>query len=438
MLRLNVEELRQRVRTCDAFRTAGKLRSARGVLRAKISATIGELCHVEINARERMLAEVIGFSDNEALIMPYGPMEGLRSGLTVVGLGRKLRIPVGPQTVGRVINALGTPIDKRGRLASVTLRDLATGSPEPLERPDIRTPFETGQRAIDGLLTMGCGQRVGLFAGSGVGKSTLLGEIAKNASSDVNVVALIGERGREVRPFLDDCLGEAGLARSVVVIATSDDPPLMRIRAAETAITIASEFRSEGKNVLLMLDSLTRLAHAQREISLLLGEPPTARGYTPSVFQNMANLLERLGLDSDGAISAIITVLVDGDDTEEPVSDAARSILDGHIVLDRQLAQAGHYPAISISRSLSRVADRVTDQQHLLAARKIRAIIKTLADMEDLIRLGLYTHGASPQVDQAIALQPAINKLLTQEANEICSLAETRQTMLRISEAWSW
>lgn len=438
MLRLNVEELRQRIQGCEDFRIAGKLRSATGVLRAALPASIGELCHVELSPHKRVLAEIIGFADDEARILPFGSTEGLRPGLNVVALGRKLRVPVGIGTVGRVINALGTPIDGGGRLQSVSLRHLVTDSPPPMERPDIRTPFQTGQRAIDGLLTMGLGQRVGLFAGSGVGKSTLLGEIAKHASSDVNVVAMIGERGREIRPFLEECLGPQGLSRSVVVVATSDDPPLLRLRAAETAVTIASEFRSQGANVLLMLDSLTRLAHAQREVGLLLGEPPTARGYTPSVFQHMANLLERLGLSATGSITAIVTVLVDGDDTEEPVSDAARSILDGHIVLDRRLAQAGHFPAISVSQSISRVLDKVADPQHIAAARTIRAIMKTHAEMEDLIRLGVYTKGSSPQVDQAEALQPAINMLLQQQMGECCPLAETREAMLRIAETWSW
>lgn len=385
-----------------------------------------------------MLAEVIGFSDGDTLIMPYGPTDGLRTGLTVVALGRTLRVPVGPAVIGRVLSALGSPIDKRGRMGAVQFRPLETRSPDPLDRGEIRTSFETGQRAIDGLLTMGYGQRVGLFAGSGVGKSTLLGEIAKHASSDINVVALVGERGREVRPFLEDSLGAEGLRRSVVVVATSDEPPLMRLRAAQTAVTIASEFRSQGQNVLLMLDSLTRLAHAQREVGLMLGEPPTARGYTPSVFQNMANLLEQLGQAETGSITALVTVLVDGDDTEEPVSDAARSILDGHIVLDRQLAQSGHYPAIHIGQSISRLFESVNDDRHIAAARKVRSIIETLSEMEDLIRLGLYTQGASPQIDTALSLQPAIRTLLTQTPNEVCSHAETRQALIHIGDAWPW
>ncbi len=438
MLRLNVDELQQRIRHCDVFRTAGKLRSAQGVLTASLSATVGELCQIEPSADQRLLAEVIGFRGDEAQIMPYGRMDGLRPGLRVVSLGRTLRVPVGESVVGRVLNALGTPIDGRGRLGSVSLRPLTTHSPSPLERPPISEPFETGQRAIDGLLTMGRGQRVGLFAGSGVGKSTLLGEVAKHASSDVNVVALVGERGREVRPFLEECLGPRGLQRSVVIVATSDEPPLMRLRAADTAVTIASEFRDAGHNVLLMLDSLTRLAHAQREIGLLRNEPPTARGYTPSVFQHMADLLEQLGQSATGSITGLITVLVDGDDTEEPISDSARSILDGHIVLDRKLAQQGHFPAVSVPKSISRVADLVIDEQHADAARRIRTIIKTLDEMEDLIRLGVYTRGASPQIDQALALQPAIMKLLRQDMNEVCPLSETREAMLRIAEAWPW
>jgi len=385
-----------------------------------------------------MLAEVIGFGGDDAVLMPFGRPEGLRPGLTVVALRRRLRVPVGRAVIGRVLSAIGTPIDERGRLPTVRLRELLQSGVSPLDRPDITQPFETGQRAIDGLLTLGRGQRVGLFAGSGVGKSTLLGEIARHAVSDVNVVALVGERGREVRPFLMDCLGEEGLRRSVVIVATSDEPPLMRLRAAETAITIASAFREEGRNVLFMLDSLTRLAHAQREVGLLLGEPPTARGYTPSVFQNMASQLELLGQTSRGAITAIVTVLVDGDDTEEPVSDAARSILDGHIVLDRTLAQKGHYPAISISQSISRLFDSVNEPEAIVAGKKIRAILKTLEEMQDLIRLGMYSKGASPQIDQAIALQPTVNTFLQQSPNETTSLAESRLALQRIAEAWPW
>jgi flagellum-specific ATP synthase len=301
----------------------------------------------------------------------------------------------------------------------------------------------TGQRAIDGLLTCGQGQRVGIFAGSGVGKSTLLGEIAKGSDADVNVIALIGERGREVKPFLEDCLGPEGMARSVVVVATCEQSPLMRVRAAQAAIAMADHFRADGvgpdgrgANVLFMLDSLTRLAMAQREMGLALGEPPSARGYTPSVFQLLATTVERLGNAAVGGITAILTVLVDGDDLDEPISDSVRSLVDGHIVLERRLAERGHYPAINIGQSVSRIAQDVIDADHKVAARKIRAILATYAEVADLIRIGAYARGSSPQVDKAVELLPAVEAFLRQSVGERTALAQTREAMARIAAAW--
>jgi flagellum-specific ATP synthase len=305
-----------------------------------------------------------------------------------------------------------------------------------MARERIRTRFATGQRAIDGLLTFGRGQRVGIFAGSGVGKSMLLGEIAKSSDADVNVLALIGERGREVRPFLDDCLGAKGLERSIVVLATSDQTPLMRVRAAQVAITIAEHFREAGANVLFLLDSLTRLAMAQREMGLALGEPPSARGYTPSVFQLLAATAERLGYSDRASITAIMTVLVDGDDLDEPISDAVRSLVDGHIVLDRRLAERGHYPAINISRSISRITHDVTDVKQQEAARKLRAILATHAEVEDLIRIGAYAKGTSAQVDRALELLPAVEAFLRQKFGERTTYDETRAVLERIAAAW--
>jgi flagellum-specific ATP synthase len=308
--------------------------------------------------------------------------------------------------------------------------------PPALRRARIRRPFTTGQRAIDGLLTCGLGQRVGIFSGSGVGKSTLLGEIARGSDADVNVIALIGERGREVKPFLEDCVGAEGMRRSVVVVATSEQSPLMRVRASQTAIALADSFRVGGSNVLLMLDSLTRLAMAQREMGLALGEPPSARGYTPSVFQLLATTLERLGNAAVGGITAVLTVLVDGDDLDEPISDAVRSLVDGHICLDRKLAERGHFPAINIGRSISRIAHDVIDLPHKTAARKLRTILATYADVEDLIRIGAYTRGGSPQVDKAIELMPAVEAFLCQGMGERSTFAQTAEAMQRITAGW--
>jgi flagellum-specific ATP synthase len=295
----------------------------------------------------------------------------------------------------------------------------------------------TGQRAIDGFLTLGLGQRVGLFAGSGVGKSTLLGEITKYAHCDCAVVALIGERGREVRPFIEQVLGARGLARSVVVVATSDQSPLLRIRAARTAVALASDFRDQGKNVLFVLDSITRLASAQREIGILLREPPTARGYTPSVFGLLTAILEQLGTNERGSITGIISVLVDGDDTEEPISDAVRSIVDGHIVLDRQLAERGHYPAIRISRSLSRVFDLVCTAEHRAAAEALRAAMAVYDDFADMIRLGMYQPGTTPQIDRAMKLMPELERFLCHPPGEISSFDQTLRQLGQLARGWA-
>jgi flagellum-specific ATP synthase len=436
MLRLNVEKLRQEIRACDGFRIVGKLHSASTLVECALPAAIGDQCEIIVSTDRRVAGEVIGFSGGVAQVATYAPPEDLRAGMTVTHAGRRFAVPVGQSLLGRVLDGLGAPVDGAGPIADAAHRPLRHRAPTALERAKIARPFVTGQRAIDSVLTCGCGQRVGIFAGSGVGKSTLLGEIAKGSDADVNVIALIGERGREVRPFLDECLGETGRARSVVVVATSDQTPLMRLRAAQTAVTIADYFRELGGNVLFMLDSLTRLAMAQRELGLSLGEPPSARGYTPSVFQLLATTLEQLGNSDRGTITGIVTVLVDGDDLDEPISDAARALLDGHIVLDRRLAERGHFPAIDISRSISRVFRDVTDAPHQTAARKLRAILATHAEAEDLIRIGAYVKGTSPQVDRAVELMPAVNAFLRQSTGERTALDETRTVMSRLAAAW--
>ncbi|TPW00627.1 MAG: flagellum-specific ATP synthase, partial [bacterium] len=344
--------------------------------------------------------------------------EEIAPGMAVIRAGHGLTVPVGDGLLGRVLDGLGRPIDGGGPVQDCTLQAITHAAPAAMERARIAQPFVTGQRAIDGLLTLGLGQRVGIFAGSGVGKSTLLGEIAKASNADVNVIALIGERGREVRPFLDDCIGAEGMRKSVVVVATCDQTPLMRARAVQTALTMADHFRRQSAHVLLMVDSLTRLAMAQRELGLALGEPPSARGYTPSVFQVLAQTVERMGCGAEGSITGILTVLVDGGDLDEPISDAVRSLVDGHIVLDRRLAEKGQYPAVNIGQSISRITQDVTDPGHRLAARKARAALATYAEAEDLIRIGAYAKGSSPQVDKAIELRPTILSFLKQEVNE--------------------
>ncbi len=418
-------------------RKAGRLRGADGLLSCSLAAAVGDHCEIRPgDGRPPVLAEVIGFRDGLAYLVPFDPLDQVSAGMPVLPLGSGLTAPVGRGLLGRVVDGLGRPLDGKGGLGAVSRRGIGTPPPTPLERARVRRPFVTGVRAIDGLLTCGRGQRVGIFAGSGVGKSTLLGEIARGAESDVNVLALIGERGREVGPFLEDCLGAEGLARSAVVVATSDQSPIMRVRAAQAAITMADHFRDQGLNVLFMLDSLTRLAMAQREMGLALGEPPSARGYTPSVFRMLAGTVERLGNAARGGVTAILTVLVDGDDMDEPISDAVRSLVDGHVVLERRLAERGHYPAIQIARSVSRIAGDVTDGEHQRAARKVRAVLATYAEAEDLIRIGAYAKGSSPKVDRAIELMPAVELFLRQEVGQRSGFPETCAAMQQIAAAW--
>jgi flagellum-specific ATP synthase len=437
MLNLDLPRLRRDIARHELFRTSGVLRSATGLLLScSLPAAVGDQCAIHLGDGGMLPAEAIGFHNGMAYLVPYEHAEEVHSGMRVTHLGRGLLAPVGPSLLGRIVDGLGRPLDSRGPLSGCDVQPVQRSTPPPLERARIREPFVTGQRAIDAFLTCGQGQRVGIFAGSGVGKSTLLGEIAKGSRADVNVLALIGERGREVRSFLEDCLGPEGLARSVVVVATCEQAPLMRARAAQLAITMADHFRARGANVLFLLDSLTRLAMAQRELGLALGEPPSARGYTPSVFQLLANTVEQLGNAAVGSITGLLTVLVDGDDLDEPIADATRGLLDGHIVLDRRLAERGHYPAISIARSISRVAREVTDAGHQQAARKLREVMAVHAEAEDLIRIGAYARGSSPQVDRAIELMPSVLALLRQNVGDRTTLAETRERMDRIAAAW--
>jgi flagellum-specific ATP synthase len=390
------------------------------------NAKIGELCLLYPNLDERPIeAEVVGFRENKILLMPLRDLSKVGPGCLVVATGVPLQIKVGPSILGKVLDGTGNPLDE-----SILPKGLKTYStnnqpPNPLQRPRITRPLEVGVRAIDGLLTVGQGQRIGVFAGSGVGKSTLMGMIARNTEADVNVIALVGERGREVRDFIERDLGSEGLKRSVLVVATSDQPPLQRIKAALTATSIAEYFRDQGKNVMLMMDSVTRFAMAQREVGLAVGEPPTSKGYTPSVFALLPKLLERSGTSNKGSITAFYTVLVDGDDMNEPIADAVRGILDGHVVLDRKIAQKGQYPAINILSSVSRVMHDIVPAEHQQAAVTFKRLLASYEASEDLINIGAYKNGTNKEIDDAIRFYPLIKKYLQQDVYENTKLAES-------------
>lgn len=374
---------------------------------------IGEVVEIHYNAHGRLTAEVVGFKENRALLMPLGEMHGIPPGSAVVTRGTPFLAPVGRGLLGRVLDGLGRPIDGQGPLSAAAV-PVANAAPHPLRRRPVTQPLATGLRAIDGLLTCGKGQRLGIFSGSGVGKSTLLGAIARNARSDVSVVALIGERGREVQEFVEHNLGPEGLARSVVVVSTSDQPALVRLKGAWVATAIAEGFRDEGLDVTLLMDSVTRVAMAQREVGLAVGEPPASKGYTPSVFALLPRLTERAGTSERGTITGFYTVLVEGDDFNEPVADAARSILDGHIVLSRDLAARNHYPAIDVLNSISRVMPAVTDGAHRQAAANLRKRLAVYEKARDLINIGAYVPGSDSQIDEALDTLPKALDFLQQ------------------------
>ncbi|SMC65979.1 flagellar protein export ATPase FliI [Sporomusa malonica] len=387
---------------------------------------LGELCYIHPrNQGEPIPAEVVGFRENRVLLMPVGEMQGIGPGCEVVSAHKTLKVSVGRQLLGRILDGLGNPIDGKGPLISNTQYALTTAPPPPLTRRRITEKLVVGVRAIDSVLTLGRGQRVGIMAGSGVGKSTLLGMIARNTEADISVIALIGERGREVREFIERDLGEEGLKRSVVVVATSDQPALVRIKGAMTATAIAEYFRDQGMDVMLMMDSVTRFAMAQREVGLTIGEPPATRGYTPSVFAMLPKLLERSGTGNRGSITGIYTVLVDGDDMNEPIADAVRSILDGHIVLTRNLAAQNHYPAIDVLASVSRVMLEITEKEHVQCAQQLRTLLATYREAEDLINIGAYAQGSNSNIDKAIAVIGEIKKFLQQDVYENTPVSET-------------
>jgi flagellum-specific ATP synthase len=398
-----------------------------------LRAEVGELCSIAAGRNAQPVpAEVVGFRDGATLLMPFGSLQGIGPGNPVTASGEPFLLPVGEDLLGRVIDGLGRPIDELPPPRTEELRSTVAMPPPPLKRSRITERLSLGVRALDGFAPCGTGQRLGIFAGSGVGKSTLLGMIASATSADVNVICLAGERGREVRDFVERDLGDA-LGRSVVVVATSDEPPLVRIKAAFTATTIAEWFRDRGQNVLLMMDSVTRLATAQREVGLAIGEPPAARGYTPSVFALLPKLLERAGTSDQGSITGLYTVLVDGDDMNDPVADAVRSILDGHIVLTRELAHRSHYPAVDVLQSVSRLATEVSTPDVRLAEAQVRELLALYREKEDLISIGAYSPGSDPRIDRAIELMPAIEAFLRQPVGEHAPAALTDAGLLELA-----
>lgn len=418
----------ERLASADLVRRFGRVSQVLGLALevTGIRAAVGELCEVRTGAGP-LLAEVVGFREQRLLLMPLGELAGVRPGDPVAACGAPLKVPVGPGLLGRVVDAFGRPVDGLGPLSEVTEhRPLLAEPPAPLVRRRVTEPLATGIRALDALLPLGRGQRVGIFSGSGVGKSVLLGSLAAVSDAEVNVLALVGERAREVREFVERDLSLEARKRSVVVVATSSAPPLVRRQAAFAATVVAEFFRDQGQTVLLMMDSLTRLAMAQREIGLAVGEPPATRGYPPSVFALLPRLLERAGTTAHrGTITGLYTVLVEGDDPADPVADAARAILDGHIVLSRELAQAGHFPAVDVLASVSRLQEVLLEPAHLVAAARVREHLAVYRDARDLIAIGAYVAGSDPRVDRARELLPAIEAFLRQGRGERTPRAET-------------
>ncbi len=398
-------------------------------------AKIADVCLIETGDKftPTIPAEVVGFKEGKLLLMPLGEMGNLSPGARVVNTGHSFRMNVGPELIGRVLDGLGNPLDDRFPISQELAFHVHAHAPHPLKRREITEPIALGIKSIDGFTTVGKGQRIGIFAGSGIGKSTTLGMIARNTEADLSVIALIGERGREVQDFIENSLGPEGMKRAVVVVSTSEQPALMKIKAALVATTVAEYFRKSGKNVLLMMDSLTRVAMALREVGLAVGEPPTTRGYTPSVFAFMPKLLERSGTSDTGSITGLYTVLVEGDDMNEPVADTVRGLLDGHIVLSRELAHQNHFPAVDVLSSISRLMTQITTKEHRDAAGKIRDLMATYKRSEDLINIGAYVPGSNPKLDQAVGLKDEIDRLLKQDIDDNAPLDSTIEWMQKIA-----
>ncbi len=433
---MDIEQLTNVIEQTDPYKHYGKILRVVGIMIESLgpAANIGEVCFIysESNNKEPILSEVVGFNHEKIILMPYTEVTEIGPGCLVEATGKPLTIKVGRSLIGHVVDALGNKLDKTSLPKGLKTYVTENAPPNPMLRPPITDPIQVGVRAIDSLLTVGKGQRIGIFAGSGVGKSTLLGMIARNSEADINVIALIGERGREVREFIEKDLGEEGLKKTIVVVATSDQPALMRIKGAYTATAISEYFRDLGLTVNLMMDSVTRVAMAQREIGLAVGEPPTTKGYTPSVFATLPKLLERTGTNKHSSITAFYTVLVDGDDMNEPIADTVRGILDGHFVLDRKLAEIGQYPAINILKSISRVMPQVVDKGHLHYAQKIRHLMGVYDEKSDLIQIGAYKHGTDQEIDQAIRYHRDIQSFLKQETLETEPFDHSIQTMKQL------
>jgi len=396
---------------------------------------LGELCHIEkVVNKEYILAEVVGFRQNDIILAPLEKINGIFPGSRVLSTGSPIKVSMGNELLGRVIDGLGNPLDTKGKFFSAESRTLYNKAPNPLTRPMITEKMLTGIKAIDSFLTIGKGQRIGVFAGSGIGKSTLLGMIARYAQSDVNVIGMVGERGREVAEFIKNDLGEIGLKKSVLVVASSNESPMHRVRAAYLTVSIAEYFREKGKNVLLLMDSLTRLAMAQREIGLAAGEPATSKGYPPSVFTMLPDLLERTGNSVDGSITGVFSVLAEGDDLNDPIVDTARGILDGHIVLSRKLAQKSHYPAIDIPASISRSMNSVVDNEHQKTGSQFREFLAEYQNNEEIIQLGAYVKGANQVLDKAMVVMPSLNRFLQQRVEEYQSFETTYRQLKEIQK----
>jgi len=397
-----------------------------------VNGSISTLCMIRKDDRTEVPAEIVGFRDNVTLLMPLGEMEGIKPNSLVYSTGGSFKVKVSPDLVGRVLDGLGNPIDMKGDLVHYSKVQSFNAPPHPLSRKRIHERLSTGIKAIDSVLTVGKGQRMGIFAGSGIGKSTLMGMIARYTQADVNVIALIGERGREVLEFIEKDLKEEGLQRSVVICATSDQPSLIRIKGALVATSVAEYFRDQGKDVLLMMDSLTRYAQAQREVGLSIGEPPTTKGYTPSVFATLPKLLERCGNSDKGSVTGLYTVLVEGDDHNEPIADASRAILDGHIALSRDLASKGHYPPIDILSSISRLFFEISSEEQIVMAQKVREILSSYREAEDLINIGAYVKGSNPRIDFALKMVNKVNDFLKQGLKDQSHFADTISDLKKV------
>jgi FliI/YscN family ATPase len=439
MTSVDLSKYRQRLQRVQLLRCRGSVVRVAGLTVESKGPPVGvgQICDICLADGRRVPAEVVGFQNRHRLLMPLEGIEGIAPHDPVVPRRRARHIELGPALLGRVIDGLGRPIDGKGPLRGSHRRSLDALAPTPMSRPIIRQMLPLGIRSLDGFVTCGKGQRIGIFAGAGIGKSTLLGEVARSSEADVNVLALVGERGREVRHFLEESLGE-GLGRSVVAVATSDVSAIQRVKVAFLAITVAEYFRDQGRDVLFMMDSLTRFAQAQREIGLAAGEPPTTKGYCPSVFSLLPKLTERLGPARTGSITGIFTILVEGDDLADPVADAVRALLDGHIILTRRLAEIGHYPAVDILQSVSRLMPIVAEPSHQLSARKLRAAYATYRGAEDLINIGAHAPGTNPRIDKAIELIGPLNDFLIQPTGQRSDFAETMGRMQDLARQWDF